>query len=122
MTPAGQAAAPTPARVEQIGDELAIIWADGHESFYQPQPLRDACPCALCRAARGKDAGEPKPSAFQMFQPSARIVAIEEVGRYALRLHWSDRHASGIYDFRLLRSLCSCDGCREASRETTDAD
>jgi DUF971 family protein len=37
---------------------------------------------------------------------------IEPVGGYALSLKWFDGHTSGIYSFKLLRSLCQCDSCR----------
>ena len=30
---------------------------------------------------------------------------IESVGRYALQIHWSDGHSTGIYPFRRLREL-----------------
>ena len=40
-----------------------------------------------------------------------RLVGMEQIGRYAVRLRWSDGHSAGIYEFGLLRSLCPCDGC-----------
>ena len=35
----------------------------------------------------------------------------ELVGRYALQIHWSDRHSTGIYSFDYLRELCPCAEC-----------
>ncbi len=35
----------------------------------------------------------------------------ELVGRYALQIHWSDGHSSGIYAFPYLRRLCPCPAC-----------
>ena len=37
-----------PTNVQQIGDELAIAWNDGTESFVKIELLRRACPCAAC--------------------------------------------------------------------------
>ena len=37
-----------PTNIQQIGDELAISWNDGTESFFKLEMLRRACPCAGC--------------------------------------------------------------------------
>ena len=37
-----------PNNIQQIGDELAIAWNDGTESFLKVELLRRACPCAAC--------------------------------------------------------------------------
>ena len=37
-----------PANIQQIGDELAIVWNDGEESYFKLELLRRACPCAAC--------------------------------------------------------------------------
>ena len=37
-----------PSNIQQIGDELAIAWNDGTESFLKLELLRRACPCAAC--------------------------------------------------------------------------
>jgi DUF971 family protein len=78
-----------------------------------PFPMAQDTP----RAAASPFPASPFPaSPFPMFTPSVAaspgILATEPVGRYALRFHWSDRHDSGIYDFRLLRELCPCEECR----------
>ena len=36
---------------------------------------------------------------------------IESVGRYGLKIIWSDEHDLGIYTFEYLRRLCECDEC-----------
>jgi DUF971 family protein len=43
---------------------------------------------------------------------------IEAVGGYALTLKWFDGHASGIYSYQFLRSLCQCDACRAQKPDT----
>ena len=37
-----------PINIQQIGDELAVAWSDGAESFLKLEMLRRACPCAAC--------------------------------------------------------------------------
>jgi len=37
-----------PANIKQIGNELAIAWNDGTESYFELENLRRACPCAAC--------------------------------------------------------------------------
>ena len=37
-----------PTNIQQIGDELAVAWNDGTESFVKLEMLRRACPCAAC--------------------------------------------------------------------------
>ena len=98
----------TPRAMRQHGPrELAVTWADGHESVYPVRELRLACPCASCvdewtGEERLDDAAVP---------PDVRPLAIHPVGRYAIQIDWSDGHSTGIYPFRRLRALCPCDAC-----------
>ena len=39
------------------------------------------------------------------------LTHVEGVGNYAVSLTWQDGHNTGIYSFRLLRSLCPCAAC-----------
>ncbi len=96
-----------PLDVQQIGDELAIKWDDGGESFIPIQRLRTACPCAGCKGEMDvlgnlyKNPEKPlSPAAFQ-------LVRIEHVGGYALQPVWADGHATGIYSYDYLRRLAS---------------
>ena len=91
--------------VQQVGNHLAIHWDDGSESFIGLETLRRRCPCAGCKGeidilgnlhhAEGRLLG---PNAF-------RLLGLERVGRYAVKLTWADGHASGIYSFDYLRSI-----------------
>jgi DUF971 family protein len=99
---------------------IEIDWKDGHHSSYGVEYLRDWCPCATCTGAHGttprrKTAGETATAAtgpFQMYKPREKMVNIEPVGNYALRIVWSDGHAAGIYSFDHLRSICACPACK----------
>lgn len=102
---------PKPRSIERIGEEfLAIVWEDGHESFYEAPFLRGRCPCADCRTRR-EDPNPLKLAAPRSGYAPPYIAGVDEVGNYAVRIRWGDGHASGIYDFALLRSLCPCDLC-----------
>ena len=110
-----------PRSMELIGDQfLAIVWDDGHESIYEGPYLRSHCPCAECRTRREREAAAGKSSAtspaLSLVMAPPVLVGLEEVGRYAARLRWSDRHSAGLFEFRLLRSLCPCEACAGAAR------
>jgi len=93
---------------------ITIDWADGHTSRLTNELLRDNCPCASCTGAHGtppKRTNFSAPSTpdpanpFQMFTPRPKIVNVEEVGAYAIRIHWNDGHSTGIYSFEHLRKI-----------------
>src|ERR1051325_8575627 len=95
--------------LQQIGEELAIKWADGTESFIPLEKLRRHCPCADCKGevdVMGKLYKNPErplsPAAFQ-------LVRIERVGGYGVQPVWRDGHATGIYSFEYLRRMAGSD-------------
>lgn len=105
-----------PRSAEPIGDQFfGIIWADGHESVYPAQYLRAHCPCASCNETRlkARAGGGVRLPVVGADQPAGPLSMIryEPVGRYAVRLFWSDRHDTGIFAFEFLRDLCPCDAC-----------
>lgn len=80
---------------------LNIIWTDLKESRYDVVELRRNCPCALCvdeltgkRKFKDSDIAE-----------SVRPTRISSVGRYAVKIDFSDKHNTGLYSFERLRSL-----------------
>ncbi len=82
--------------------EIAVSWADGHESYYPAHLLRCACACAHCvdemsgrKTLRDEDVSQ-----------DVRPLEIHPVGRYAIAIKWSDGHDTGIYSFDQLRRLC----------------
>jgi len=90
--------------VQLIGDELAIQWSDGAESYLPLQFLRRACPCAAC-------GGEPDVLG-NILRPdvtysaaSFQLTGFEMIGGYALQLRWRDGHNTGLYPFQYLRRL-----------------
>jgi len=93
-----------PTNIQQIGDELAIAWSDGTESFLKVEMLRRACPCAAC-------GGEPDVLGYvarpyvSYTERSFQLVGFDLVGGYALQPRWGDGHNTGIYSFTYLRRL-----------------
>jgi DUF971 family protein len=98
---------------------IQIDWKDGHHSRYSLAYLRDECPCATCTGAHGTEpkrsdySAPKKQDPFQMFQPTLKMMHVEEVGHYAIRIEWSDGHNTGIYSFDHLRKICSCEECKK---------
>ena len=88
-----------------IGNEIAIAWSDGLESYGQLETLRRACPCANCQ-------GEPD-ALGRVIRPkvtyaenSFNMLRYEVVGGYAVSFNWADGHSTGLYSFEYLRKIC----------------
>ena len=65
--------------------------------------LRLACCCANCIDEwSGEKRLDPESVADDV-----RPQTIAPVGRYGLRIDWSDGHSTGIYTFRRLRELAT---------------
>jgi DUF971 family protein len=98
---------------------IEIDWKDGHHSSYTVAYLRDECPCATCTGAHGTEPQKTDYSApatpFPMFKPAIKMLNIEPVGNYALKIYWNDGHSSGIYSYDHLRQICPCPECRRGS-------
>ena len=95
---------PQPANVQIIGNEVAIVWDDGAESYFGFEQLRAASPSASNQGERdilGNQYGGNGPKRF----PGVQVVGYERVGNYALRFDFSDGHNTGLYSFDYLRSL-----------------
>ncbi len=93
---------------------LNIDWKDRHHSEYGLKYLRDHCPCATCTGVHGtppasesSNPGDP----FQMYKPALKMLKVEPVGNYAIRINWSDGHNTGIYSWEHLRRICPCPEC-----------
>ena len=112
------AVTPLKVRVKKTeGTGVGIDWRDGHQSSWSFPWLRNACPCATCHEEREKDGrqpGESKPkpkSLLVMYEPPVKPLEVSSVGKYALKVKWSDGHESGIYSWDYLRRVCRCNTC-----------
>lgn len=96
----------TPTNIQIIGEEIAIVWSDGSETYYTMEKLRAASPSAETRGEVdifGNQYGGNGPSRF----PGVRVLNWEVVGNYALRFDFSDGHRTGLYSFDYLVKLGS---------------
>ena len=91
-------------RAEVIGNELALAWSDGQESFIPLETLRRACPCASC-GGEPDVMGEVVRPHVSYNERSFELRDFRLVGGYALQPTWNDGHDTGLYTFRLLRGL-----------------
>jgi DUF971 family protein len=105
-----------PTAIRREGEHHIVIdWSDGHRGLHSFGGLRKGCPCAGCREERDQQKGKITLPLLNMGRSEPlRPVEINPVGRYAYGIVWNDGHATGIYRFDLLRSLCECTDCRPA--------
>jgi DUF971 family protein len=87
-----------------IGQELAIAWNDGHETYLALDELRKACPCAVCNGEPDVLGRGDKPE-VRHTEASFRLESYELVGGYGFQPKWADGHATGIYSVGYLRRL-----------------
>lgn len=93
-----------PTNVQQIGDELAIAWNDGTESYLSLERLRRACPCAACGGEPDVMGNIERPDVTYS-DASFRLRSFVLVGGYALQPTWEDGHGTGLYTFPFLQRV-----------------
>ena len=94
-----------PLDIQVIGDELAVKWADGGESFIPLEQLRRCCPCAGCKGETDILGNVYKNPAAELSQSAFQLNQIISVGGYAIQLVWADGHNTGIYSFDYLKRI-----------------
>jgi DUF971 family protein len=93
-----------PTAIQTIGNELAIAWSDGVETYFELEKLRRACPCAVCGGEADVMGNVERP--LNEYTPkSFELASYEYVGGYGLQPRWADGHSTGIYSFAYLRKL-----------------
>lgn len=95
-----------PTSIQHIGDELAIAWSDGAETFLRLDALRRACPCAVCGGEPDVLGNIDRPDVTYT-AASFELRGYQIIGGYALQPTWADGHGTGLYTFPLLRRLGS---------------
>ena len=121
------------------GAGIDITWADNHSSHYDFAYLREECPCAMCNDERQKKAqGREKDMQLSkdnpqlapatalsspllpMFKAKIAAKSARAVGNYALQIDFNDGHATGIFSFDFLRTICPCQECAREYRSNPD--
>jgi DUF971 family protein len=96
-----------PVDIQPIGNELAIKWSDGSESYVSLEKLRRACPCAGCKGEVDIMGHLHKGPEQKLVPPSFQLRKVALVGSYGLQPVWGDGHGTGIYPFEYLKKLAT---------------
>ena len=96
-----------PLDLQQIGNELAIKWAEGGESFIPLEHLRRACPCAGCKGETDILGNLYKNPDQKLTAAAFQLVRLVQVGGYAVQPVWADGHNTGIYSFEYLHRVAA---------------
>ncbi|MDE1171878.1 MAG: DUF971 domain-containing protein [Verrucomicrobium sp.] len=94
-----------PANVALIGEELAIAWSDGKESYLKLDALRKHCPCARCGGEPDLLSPSPRRAPAPENPAAYRLRSWRVVGGYAFQPTWEDGHDTGLFTYRFLREL-----------------
>ena len=94
-----------PVDLQLIGEELAVKWDDGGESFIPLEKLRRCCPCAGCQGETDVLGNVYKNPERSLSPAAFRLVRFTHVGGYAIQPVWADGHTTGIYSFEYLRRI-----------------
>jgi DUF971 family protein len=97
---------PAPAKIDLKKDRgLTVQWADGSTSYYTIAYLRRMSPSADMRQLR--DEMNRNPLTVLPSGGGGAIVAVdaELVGNYAIKIRFSDGHATGLYSWQYLREI-----------------
>ncbi len=101
LKPAVKVPVAVKADLAQAGRQLVLQWDDGRTDTFTARRLRQECPCAQCvdewSGQRTLDAASVK--------PDMAILELSPVGNYALSFVFADKHATGIFNWELLRRL-----------------
>src|SRR5436853_7813247 len=90
--------------IQLIGNELAVQWNDGTETYLLLERLRRACPCASCGGEPDVLGNISRPD-VNYSDKSFELVGWQLIGGYALQPRWGDGHSTGLYSFQYLRRL-----------------
>lgn len=90
---------PTDIIAKEKGRFLEVVYDDGFVARLTAERLRVESPSAEVRGHSPSERREVKG------KENVRIVDIEPIGNYAVRLIFDDGHATGIYSWTYLREL-----------------
>jgi DUF971 family protein len=94
-----------PLDIQQIGDELAIKWDDGTESYVRLEKLRRFCPCASCKGEMDVMGNVYKGPDVPLGPAAFQLRRLTNVGGYGVQPLWGDGHSSGIFAYDYLKRV-----------------
>lgn len=77
-----------------------IEWSDGMLDSFRLSELQKCCPCAKCVDETTNERRVSAPAVSE----DVKAKVIQSVGRYALRIQFTEGCSSGIYHFDFLRT------------------
>lgn len=92
---------------------LRITWSPEHVGDYGFKYVRINCNCASC---------VDENTGIRLLDPASvpeeiTITDMQLVGNYAVRIHWSDKHSTGLCTWEHLYRLCPCPRCVKGGGE-----
>lgn len=94
-----------PLDLQPIGNELAIKWDDGTESYIPLQKLRRYCPCAGCKGEMDIMGNIYKNPEKPLAPNACHLVRLDRIGGYAVQPVWADGHTTGLFSFDYLKKV-----------------
>lgn len=93
---------PNPTKLLPENDKTLRIAFDNGDEFLVPYfELRFECPCATCvDEITGK-----RTLKKESLNPNVKPKSIEPVGRYGIKVNWSDGHSTGMFHFDRLYEI-----------------
>lgn len=88
-------------KIENDQTSINISWKDGTNSSIDIYTLRTQCPCAVCVDENsGKRILKP-----EQIPLTIKAQSVSPVGRYGIKIQFSDGHNTGIYRFTNLKEM-----------------
>lgn len=93
---------PNLTKIQSSENNVIALTFDTGESFTVPSlELRLECPCATCvDEITGK-----RTLKKEVLRPDVKPKNVEPVGRYGIKITWSDGHSTGMYHFDRLYEI-----------------
>lgn len=80
---------------------FSVVWSDEVSQDFRLSHLQRNCPCAACvDEATGKRLVEAN-----AIHDNVMAISIKSVGRYAIKIQYTNGCSAGIYSFDFLRQL-----------------
>ncbi|NQV71057.1 MAG: DUF971 domain-containing protein [Pseudohongiella sp.] len=92
---------PTDIKLHKKSATLELVYADGSSHILSAEFLRVQSPSA---EVRGHGKGQ---EVLQTGKRQVKLLNLEAVGNYAIKLTFDDGHDSGIYSWLYLHELCA---------------
>ena len=91
-----------PISINRVNEyDVKINWKNGMEVIYPARRLRMECPCAVCV----DELTWVRRLQENMVAEDVHPAGIDPVGHYAIQIHFSDGHNTGIYTWEKLVDL-----------------